>query len=169
MEIIEVQRQPTKGGSIRAAVQRAGGPRPVGASVGEIIAYETKIELHAPGIFRQFSAKIAGAKAGLLRQLRDWKAQGKTVAGYGASVGVVTLLYEFELSDLLSFIVDDNVRKQDTFSPGQHIPVYAPQALYDKKADAVLILAWLYADPIMKKQAQFRGQFMVPLPEPKLL
>jgi SAM-dependent methyltransferase len=167
MELIDVQRVPTKGGSIRATVQRKGGPRPVGPSVAEIIAYETKIGLHEPGVFKKFSTKIATVKADLLRQLRDLKAHGKTLAGYGASVGVVTLLYEFELGDLLSFIADDNVRKHNTFSPGQHIPVYAPEALYDRKADAAVILAWLYADPIMKKHPQFTangGRFIIPLP-----
>jgi SAM-dependent methyltransferase len=172
MELIDVQRAPTKGGSIRATVQHAGGPRPVGLSVGEIIAYETKTGLHQPEIFRKFSAKIEAVKADLLQQLRDWKAQGKIIVGYGASVGVVTLLYEFALCDLLRFIVDDNVRKQNTFSPGQHIPVYAPEALCDRGADVVVILAWLYADPIMKKHTRFAakgGRFIIPLPVVKVV
>jgi len=172
MELIDVQRVPTKGGSIRATVQRQGGPRPMGSSVSEVIAYETKLGLHEPAIFKKFSAKIATVKADLLRQLRGLKSQGKTLAGYGASVGVVTLLYEFGLGDLLSFIADDNVRKHNTFSPGQHIPVYAPESLYDRHADAVVILAWLYADPIMKKHPQFTakgGQFIIPLPTVRLV
>ena len=167
MELIDAQRVPTKGGSIRVTAQRAGGKRPVGASVGEVIARETQLGIHQPATFKKFADKIASAKADLLRCLRDLKAQGKTIAGYGASVGVVTLLYEFELEELLSFIVDDNERKQNTFSPGQHIPVYAPQALYDRDVDAVVILAWIYADPIMKKHPQFAaqgGQFIIPLP-----
>ena len=172
MELIDVQRVPSKGGSIRATVQRAAGKRPVASSVSEIVAYETKLGLHQPAIFQQFSAKIATVKAELLRCLRDLKARGKTIAGYGASVGVVTLLFEFELRGLLSFIVDDNERKQNTYSPGQHIPVHAPQALYERKADAVLILAWIYAEPIMKKHPQFvtmGGQFIIPLPALKVV
>ena len=166
MEVIEAQRQPTKGGSIRLTMQCAGGKRPVAASVAEVIADEDKLGLHAPAVFKTMFEKLAGVKMDLLRQLD--RLQGNTVAGYGASVGVVTLLYEWELAGRLSFIVDDNERKQGTFSPGQHIPVYAPQALYDRKADAVLVLAWNYADPIMKKHPQFRGKFIIPLPEVRI-
>ncbi len=172
MQLIDVQRVPTKGGSIRATVQRAGGQRPVASSVTDIIAYETRAGLQQPEPFKKFAAKIAAVKVDLLRHLRDLKARGKTIAGYGASVGVVTLLYEFELDKMLSFIADDNVRKQNTFSPGHHIPVYAPEALYDRKANVVVILAWAYAEPIMNKHPAFAkqgGRFIIPLPEVKVV
>lgn len=167
MEVVEVQRQPTKGGSIRVTVKLAAGERPVSPSVAEIVAHEDSLRLHHPQIFRRFSARIAAVKDDLHRHICDLKRRGSTIAGYGASVGVVTLLYEFGLKDFLSFIVDDNERKQNTFSPGQHIPVYAPAALYEREADAVVVLAWLYAGPIMKKHPKFfekDGQFIIPLP-----
>jgi SAM-dependent methyltransferase len=172
MELIDVQRVPTKGGSIRATVQLAGGKRTVAPSIAEIIAYENRIGLHKPEIFRRYRAKLDTLKARLLGVLHDLKAHGKTIAGYGASVGSVTLLYEFELRDLLDFLVDDNARKQNTFSPGHHIPVLAPNALYDRKVDALVILAWAYAEPIMRNHQRFfqsGGAFIVPLPEVRVV
>ena len=172
MELIDVQRVPTKGGSIRGTVQLDTGQRTVASSVGEIIAYENQIGLHAPEIFGRFRAKLDTVKTNLLRVLRDLKAQGKTVAGYGASVGSVTLLHEFELRELLDFLADDNLRKQNTFSPGHHIPVLASNAIYDRNVDALVILAWAYAEPIMKKHPAFLqggGEFIIPLPEVKVI
>jgi len=172
MQIIDVQRQPTKGGSIRLFVQKAGGKRPVSSSVAEVLAYEARLKIHDPGTFKTFGNGLAKVKADLHAHLRDLKKRGKTVAGYGASVGVITLLYVFELNDLLDFIADDNVRKQNTFTPGHHIPVYAPQALYDRKPDAVVILAWNYAEPIMKKNAEYLkqgGRYIIPLPTMKIV
>jgi SAM-dependent methyltransferase len=172
MELIDVQRVPTKGGSIRGTVQLGAGKRKAAPAVGEIIAYENQIGMHAPEIFRRFRAKLDTVKADLLRVLRELKAEGKTVAGYGASVGSVTLLYEFGLHELLGFLVDDNTRKQNTFSPGHHIPVLAPNAIYDRKVDALVILAWAYAEPIMKNHPAFLqsgGEFIIPLPEVKII
>ena len=167
MELIDVQRVPTKGGSIRGTVQLTGGGRPVRPSVDEVVAYEDRLGLHSPEIFGRLRATLDTVKADLLRLLHDLKARGKRIAGYGASVGSVTLLYEFELRHLLDFLADDNPRKQKTFSPGHHIPVLAPDAIYDRGVDALVILAWAYAEPIMRKHQKFLqndGSFIVPLP-----
>ena len=172
MQLIDVQRVPTKGGSIRGTVQLAGGPRTASASVAGLITLEEQNGLDRPEVFRTYSERLDAVKKDLLRLLGDLKAQGKSVAGYGASVGVTTLLYQFDLSSHLAFIADDNPRKQNTFSPGHHIPVLPSSALYDRKPDYVLILAWNYAAPIMKKHRSFSeqgGRFIVPLPEVKLI
>ncbi len=165
MEVIDAQRQPTKGGSLRLTMQRLGAGRPVGRSVAEVLAAERDAGIHTPMPFEKMGRHLARIKVDVQRTLRGLKAAGKKVAGYGASVGAVTLLYDWELKGTLDFLVDDHVRKQNTFSPGQHIPVFAPQSLYDRHADAVLILAWHYAEPIMRKHPHFTGEWIVPLPE----
>ena len=167
MQLIDVERVPTKGGSLRGTVQLAGGPRPVAPAVGELLALERKVGLDRPEIFARLGERLQGIKANLLARLRELQSQGKVIAGYGASVGVTTLLYYFDVAPLLSFIVDDNPRKQNTYSPGHHVPVLPSEALYEKKPDYVLILAWNYADPIMKKHQRFSdqgGHFIIPLP-----
>ena len=168
MEVIEAQRQPTKGGSLRLTMQRTGASRTVSATVAEVLAYEEALGLHTPEAFQRLASRLSQVKTQLLEKLRALKSEGKTIAGYGASVGVVTLLYEWELDGLVSFLVDDHARKQDTFSPGQHIPVYSSDALYDRPVDVVLVLAWNYAAPIMAKHPKFHGNFLIPLPEVRL-
>ena len=67
--------------------------------------------------------------------------------------------------------MDDNPIKHQKLSPGHHIPVYPSAEIYQRNPDYILVLAWRYADVIMKKHAQFRengGQFIIPLPEFKL-
>ena len=172
MLLIDVQRVPTKGGSIRGIVQLAGGSRGTSPSVAELIEDETRAGLYQPEQFRAFGNKLDAVKEELRRLLRDLKRQGKTIAGYGASVGATTLLYQFDLSELLSFIADDNPRKQNTFSPGHHIPVLPSTALYERKPEYVLILAWAYSEPIMKKHEAFAaqgGHFIIPLPAVKVI
>ena len=57
---------------------------------------------------------------------------------------------------------------QGTLSPGLHIPVLSPDVLYERKPDCVVMLAWRYAEPIIKKHKKFvdqGGKFLIPLPE----
>lgn len=167
MQLIDVERVPTKGGSLRGTVQLAGGPRPVSKSVDSLLALETSVGLDRPDIFAGLDARLQDTKRQLTARLRELKDQGKLLAGYGASVGVTTLLYYFDLAPFLTFIVDDNPRKQNTLSPGQHIPVLPSDALYERRPDYVVILAWNYADAIMRKHQRFLdagGRFIIPLP-----
>lgn len=168
MELVDVERIANKGGSLRGTAQLAGGPRQVSPSVAQLITLEEELGLHHSESFKLFATKIDSVKAELGSLLSDLRAEGKTVAGYGASATVTTLIYQFDLGEVLSFIVDDNPSRQGLFSPGLHIPVVGPQALYERKPDYVIILAWRFSKPILKKHQAFLaqgGHFIVPLPK----
>lgn len=171
LELIDVERIPTKGGSLRATAQRRGGPRQVSPSVENLIALEARLGLDRAEPFTALAERVERVGAELGDLLRALKGQGKTVAGYGASVGVTTLLYTFRLGGLLSFLIDENPAKHHRFSPGQHLPVLPPGALEERQPDAVVILAWRYAQPIISKHAGYLdqgGQFIIPLPEVRI-
>jgi hypothetical protein len=172
LELIGADHVATKGGSLRCTVQPAGGPRPVSESVARLIALEERLGLAKTATFHAFAAKIDRVRAQVLEQLGGLVARGKAIAGYGASVTVTTLVHHFGLGKLLSFLVDDNSSRHHLFSPGHHIPVLPPQVLYERNPDCVVILAWRYADPIIKKHQGFLnrgGRFLVPLPEVRLV
>jgi hypothetical protein len=167
MELFDVERIPTKGGSIRGWARRADGTRVVTPAVGEMLALEEREGFGRPEVYREFARKIAAAREATLELVDRIRGAGGVVAGYGASATVTTLLHHFDLGRRLDFIVDDNPVKQGTFSPGQHIPVVAPSALLERKPTAVLVLAWAYAAPIVKKNEAYLaggGRFIVPLP-----
>ena len=172
MELTDIERIPLKGGSLRGLAQLAGGPRQISGSVAELIDFEVKLGVDRPPYFKEFTARLERAKNGLGELMSDLEAKGKTVAGYGASVGSTTEIYYFGLGDALSFLVDDDPRNQNLFSPGHHIPVLTSQALYDRKPDYVLILAWRYTEPIVKKHQKYLdqgGHFIVPMPEVRVI
>jgi hypothetical protein len=67
--------------------------------------------------------------------------------------------------------VDDSPLKQGLHTPGLHIPVFSAAALEEQPVDCLFILAWNFANSIIKNQAAFRdsgGKFLVPLPEPTI-
>jgi SAM-dependent methyltransferase len=168
LQLIEALRVDSHGGSLRGVVQRAGGPRKVGASVAALIAGERKMALRDANTFRAFGARIAKVGSELTSLLAKLKGEGKRIAGFGAPAKATTLLYHLGITpQLVDFIVDDSPLKQGRFTPGMHIPVLPAQALYDRGVDYTVILAWNFAEPIMKKHAAWRGsggRFIVPLP-----
>jgi SAM-dependent methyltransferase len=167
LQLIDARRVPTKGGSLRGTVQAAGGPRRVAPSVGRMVEWEELARLHAPETFAACARRIRAARDQFVGLLDRLKAAGRTVAGYGASPTVTTLISQFELAGRIDFLVDDNPVKQHTLSPGHHIPVYPSEAIYDRGADVVAVLAWNYAAPIMAKHQPFAdrgGRFVIPLP-----
>lgn len=168
LQLIEALRVDSHGGSLRGVVQRAGGPRKVGASVAALIGREREMALRDAATFRAFGARIAKVGAELTSLLGNLKREGKRIAGFGAPAKATTLLYHLGITpQLVDFIVDDSPLKQGRYTPGMHIPVLPAQALYDRGVDYIVILAWNFAEPIMKKHAAWRsggGRFIVPLP-----
>ena len=72
----------------------------------------------------------------------------------------------------MDYIVDRNGLKQGLYTPGMHIPVHAVEHLLEDKPDYMLIVAWNFADEIMKQQAEFGktgGTFILPIPEPRVI
>ena len=101
-------------------------------------------------------------------QIIKLKQDGNTIAAYGAPAKATTLLYHFGIdSSIIDFIVDDSALKQGLYSPGKHIPILSPEAIYQKKPNYLIILAWNFTEEILKKHAKYKneiGHFIVPLP-----
>ena len=169
MELIEALPVSSHGGSLRGMAQLKGGPHPVGKSVAEAIAREEKLGLDRASTFQQFGKNINALKAALGKLLRELKSQGKKIAGFGAPAKATTLMYHFEIGpEVIDFIVDDSPLKQGLFTPGFHVPVVPSSAMYERKPDHVLLLAWNFAGPIMKSHRAYTdagGHFIIPLPQ----
>lgn len=110
-------------------------------------------------------------KKTLLQELRNRKKAGQTIAAYGASAKGSTLLNYFGIGPkVLDFVVDRSSVKQGKYTPGNHLPILAPEALLERRPDAVLLLTWNFAEEIFRQQAEYLklgGVFIVPIPEVK--
>jgi SAM-dependent methyltransferase len=174
MSLFDVERVSTKGGSIRGFAQPLStGQRAKTKAYLQMVEDENKRGITHPQIYRDFYHAIEKRKQTVLEYLDAAIARGETVVAYGASTTTTTLLYHFELQTRLKYIVDDNPLKFNLYSPGAHIPVYSSDQLYAAPSpDIVVILAWQYADAIIKRHTRFTeagGKFLVPLPEMTLL
>jgi hypothetical protein len=101
--------------------------------------------------------------------LIEAKRAGKTIVGYGAPGKGNTLLnYCGIRQDFLDFTVDRNPYKHGRYTPGTHVPIFAPEKLDEIKPDYILILPWNLKDEIMEQLIHTRewgAQFIVPIPE----
>jgi hypothetical protein len=104
----------------------------------------------------------------LRETLREYKEQGKSIAIYGTPAKATTLMYALGIKkEWIDFAVDDAPLKQGTFTPGSHIPIFPTNVIYEKKPDILLVLAWNFAESIIKKHSKFPGKWIVPIPELK--
>lgn len=112
----------------------------------------------------EFQNKIRQERLKMVKILTDIKSKGKSIVGYGAPAKATTLLHYFGIADMIDYIVDDSPLKVGRFMPGNHIPIKESKTIYEDNPDYVIILAWNFAEPIIKKLHEngYRGRCIVP-------
>jgi hypothetical protein len=71
----------------------------------------------------------------------------------------------------VEYIADRSPLKQGPYTPGSDIPIVAPERLLNDRPDYTPLLAWNFADVVLRQQAPDRkkgGKFIVPVPEVKI-
>ena len=171
-EVTDIARLPIHHGQLRLFVQRKG-EGTVARSVDELLAIEKQIGLLARTHLQSFAGRVLAIKARLRETLTDLKKGGKSVVGYGAPAKGNTLITYLGLGPAdIAYIADKSPLKQGRFTPGSHIPVVAPERLTAEQPDFVLLLAWNFADEIMREQSEYRrrgGKFILPVPTVRIV
>ncbi|HMA34038.1 MAG TPA: class I SAM-dependent methyltransferase [Chloroflexia bacterium] len=174
LQVQDVERLPIHGGSLRVFVARApaaGGPGR--ARVDALLHEEATWGVDQIAFYRGFGARVERLRDDLRELLRGLKAAGQQIAVYGASAKGSTLLNYCGIGPaVLDFVVDRSPVKQGRYTPGTHLPIYAPEKLLEARPDYVLLLTWNFADEILAQQAAFRqagGRFILPIPEVKVV
>ena len=173
MNLFRVERVSPQGGSIRVMAQKKSGRRMIDDTVENLINLESDLGLDRAETLVQYEREINKIRKKFMGLISEIKSDGKTIAAFGAATKATTLSYHFGLDkeDIL-FIVDDNPLKQGFVSPGKHIPVCSSENIYNQMPDYIVILAWNFAESIMKQHEKYvdlGGSFIVPMPEPRIV
>jgi SAM-dependent methyltransferase len=170
LPIFDVEELPTHGGSIRIYAHHAeDATREPTDRLLALREREQDAGVSTLDYYQGFESRVRETKRKLLEFLIEARRAGKRVVGYGAPGKGNTLLnYCGIRSDFLDFTVDRSPHKHGKFLPGTHIPIFAPEQLWEAQPHYVLILPWNLKNEIMAQLSGIRewgGKFAVPIPE----
>jgi hypothetical protein len=174
MRVFDVEELPTHGGSLRVfACHEDSAVHGACDGLATVRAKEKDAALDRIETYAGFEPKVLAVREALLDFLRTAKAEGKTVAAYGAAAKGNTLLnYCGVGTDLITFVVDRSPAKQGRYLPGSHIPIFAPERIAGEKPDYVLILPWNLRVEIMSEMDHVKdwgGRFVTAIPTLRIL
>ncbi|HEY9585791.1 MAG TPA: class I SAM-dependent methyltransferase [Candidatus Paceibacterota bacterium] len=168
MEVFDVQRASRYGGNIRAYAAWKGS-HPVSQRVAALLKEEEDKELFSPERWAKWREEVGENRNKFMELAYRAKTEGKKFVGNSCpGRGAVLLNYFGVDPHLMPYVAElPNGLKVGKFLPGVHIPVVSNEILFKEKPDYVVILAWHYADHIIKdlRGRGLKSKFVIPLPK----
>lgn len=172
LQILGVERLAIHGGSLRLLICRLDA-EPVQPSVDELLRAEDAAGVRRLEYYANFSRQAATVRENLLQFVTAQRAQGKSVAVYGASAKGSTLLNYVGRDILpLAFMADRSLQKHGKLSPGLHVPIVPAEELAQRRPDYAILLVWNFSEEILAQQQAYLeqgGKFIIPIPQLKVI
>jgi len=155
MELIDLIKQPTHGGSMRYIVARKG-LRKKSKNLIKILDEEKYLNLDNYSFCNQFKINCEKSKFKLVNLLKNYKKEGKKISGYAATSKSTTVLNYCDIgNDIIDYICDTTQEKINKYSPGMHIPIVPVEHFRKNYPDIAYLFAWNHKNEIFNKEKDF--------------
>ncbi len=171
-EVVDAERIPMHGGSLRVAAIRGpegGKPgRSKTTAVDELLRWESETGLNEPSTWDQF-ATDSGRRIAVFGDTMRRLASGASIWAYGAA-GKATMWVNACEMDYLGAVVDASPLRFGKLMPGTHTPIVSPDEFKAQSPSPhyVFASAWNYLDAIASNEDWYQGAWVVPLPEMRI-
>ena len=170
LRLFDVEELPTHGGSLRIYATHAEDELHENTQhVEELVQREREAGLADLATYARFDERVREVRQGLREFLEGARAEGHSVAAYGAAAKGVTLLNYCGIGpELVEYVADRSPHKQGLYLPGVRLPIKPPAHVAETKPDYLLLLAWNLKDEILEQMSHVRewgGRFVTPLPK----
>lgn len=166
--ITDVERGSRYGGNIRVHVTK-GKNHLVSENITKLLEQEKNSGLYDLETYKKFAFRVKKAKNDFMNFIYKIKKEGKTIVGNSCPGRCVTLLNYYGVdSDLIPYIAEQSTSlKLGMYLPGKGTPIINNDILFKEQPDYVILLAWHYAEPIMKqlREKGLKSKFVIPLPD----
>lgn len=171
LEVFHARPIPTHGGSIRVYAARKG-VYALKPSVKKMLNREKDYVTSKKNLLK-FKNKVVLSKLELFSLLWNIKRKAKKIYGISAPSRGSTLINYVGLDDgILDYVLEiKGSYKIGNYIPGTLIPIIEETKLFQDQPEYALLLSWHIAKELMPKLKQkgFKGDFIIPLPEPRIV
>jgi SAM-dependent methyltransferase len=178
-KIVACKLNDTNGGSFRLYIKKANASvRTFGtqayrdvcqAEIEALLLAEKKMKIDQPEIWINFFERIEELKHTTVNFIKEEKAKGKTICGYGASTKGNTLLQYFGIDHtMIDAIAERSPYKYGLRTVGTNIPIKSEEEVRAMKPDYMLVLPWHFINEFQIREKEYLdngGKFIVPCPK----
>ena len=155
MQLIDLIKQETHGGSMRYVVSRKK-QRIISSNVQKILDEEKTNNLDNIESCLLFKKNCEESKIKLKDILKKLNHDGKKVVGYAATSKSTTILNYCEIGpEMIEYICDTTKEKIGKYSPGMHIPIVSIDHFRRDNPEIAYLFAWNHKTEILNKEKIF--------------
>ena len=180
LKIVDCSLNDVNGGSFRVYVQKniadvtSFGTSPLrdvcNFRVDSLLKYENdNFDIGKEEVWNKFFDDIKALKEQTVEFIKQEKAKGKVICGYGASTKGNTLLQWFGLDNtLIDAIAERSPYKFGLKTIGTNIPILSEEEVRAMNPDYMLVLPWHFINEFVKREDEYLskgGKFIVPCPK----
>ena len=155
MELIDLIKQETHGGSMRYVISRKK-QRVISDNVQKILDEEKMYNLDNIESCLKFKKNCEASKKKLNDLLKKFINDGKKIVGYAATSKSTTILNYCGINEkIIEYICDTTKEKIGKFSPGMHIPIVSIDHFRKDNVQIAYLFAWNHKNEILNKEKNF--------------